>query len=179
MTIPSWFSSALRAEFDNRLRVRWSDSQQQFLIEQKVGRQRAPKRRIDPLDDRAIQLRDGYAFVLGVTPGDRTSCPRCHRGTHVPVMRMKFATCEHCNKEFRACYWPLSDGLLQWLRWSDPYRDGLQRMERDLLDHEAGQAVAKRRALSNDLENITKDEFTRLFDIQSVGYTGREKAWEH
>lgn len=176
MTIPSWFSAALRAEHDGRLRIRWSDRAQQFLIEQKNFPGRGDK--VPAGDsDRAIQLRDGYVFVLGVTPGDRAKCPRCGLSTRVPVMKMKFATCSHCNKEFRACYWPLGWGLLQWLRWSDPYRDGLDRISRELDRHDSAQQGAKRRALSNDIEDITKDEFTNLFQIQSVGYTGNEKMW--
>src|SRR5690606_6396627 len=108
----------LESEHSGRLRVRWSEASKQFLIEQKVAR--ATPRRVLPNDDEAIRQRDGYAFVLSVTPGDRTACPRCARTVKVPVLEMKTAKCGACGHEFRACYFPLGHALLQHLRYTDP-----------------------------------------------------------
>lgn len=177
MQIPEWFARELRAQFNNRLRIRWSRQAQQFLVEQKIGRRRQPHEKISPFDDEAIRFTDGYDFVLGVTPGDRAQCPKCHQDSHVPVMRMKFAKCEHCGKDFRACHWPLGEGLLQWLRFTDPYRDGVDRIAADLDATDRARERAQVTHHRDQRADIIRDNFTRLFDIQSVGYTGREHAW--
>ena len=177
MQIPEWFERALSAQFDNRLRIRWSREKHQFLIEQKVGRRKLPRKQISPFDDAAIQWTDGYEFVLGVTPGDRAQCPHCGKDSHVPVMRMKFAKCEHCVKDFRACYWPLGDGLLGWLRYTDPYRGGLDRLLADVESADKDREQNHGKQYRNYREDVIRDSFNKIFEIQSVGYTGREKAW--
>lgn len=173
MNIPQWFAEALESQFLGRLRVRWSPQAHQFLIEQKIGRRKLPKRRVSELDDHGIRLRDGYEFVLGVTPGSRAQCPHCGNDSKVPVMQMKFATCDSCGKEFRACHWPLGDGLLEWLRFTDPYRDGLERMLKDVEAQDLNRDLKAARAKKNEREDILRDNFTKLFQIQSVGYTGK------
>lgn len=171
---PADFVRQLNDQFAGRLRLRWSDSAKQWHIEQKVGRQKAPHRKVSNLDDRAIRWRDGYEFLLAVTPGSSTSCPNCGMWTKVPVLEMRYAKCQVCGKEFRACYWPLGDHLLQWLRYGDPDRGGLERMMRDLENEEYSKEFWKTRAQRSYRRDVIWDDWRHLFDVPQVGYTGKE-----
>jgi ribosomal protein L37AE/L43A len=145
-----------------------------WFIEQKVARPTPLRRHVDEQDDIGIRARDGYAFVMAITQGDRMECPKCHLTTHVPVMRMKEAKCEHCNASFRAVHYPLGDALLEHLRYSDPFRGGTERIERELLNADQARERAKARELRNEVEAATKDLARPLMGIPYVGYTGKE-----
>ena len=75
--------------------------------------------------------------------------------------------------------WPLGDALLEHLRKTDPERDGLARMWADLEKDEAREADSAKRAGETQTEAIWKEEFTRLFDIQSRGYEGPASYWQN
>jgi hypothetical protein len=170
LTPPKSFTNSLSVQLPH-LRIRWSNATQQWHIEQKVGRQTLPKHYVKPNDDRAIRLRDGMEFVLAITPGDRAGCPQCGTTVHVPVMCWKEAKCSKCQHTFRAMYWPLNDALLEHLRWSDPYRSGLERVWKDLTEGEARQARVKRRDRNNYLEDATRDLYNGIHGIPTFGYT--------
>lgn len=178
MTIPGWFEEELHRESDGRYRVRWSPKRSRFQVEEKVARKVLPRRPIESIDDDAIRATDGYALVMEVCPGDRTQCPRCGRSTHVTKLRVATSRCEWCQKEFRAFFWPLSDSLLQHLRYINPDRGGWERVMPQVDQSESRREAAMRRARHNATEAIWKEDFNRAFDIQSVGYTGRERMWQ-
>lgn len=73
--------------------------------------------------------------------------------------------------------WPLNEALLEHLRKTDPERDGLARMWADLERDEAAKVASDTRTKKNIAEAIWKEEFTRLFGIQSRGYEGPAKYW--
>lgn len=171
--VPESFARSLTKQLPG-LRIRWSEKQRQYHIEQKVARALTPHRRISPLEDAAIRYRDGYGFVMAITQGDRTDCPKCHATTHVPVMRMKEAKCEKCGHSFRAAFFPLNDFLLEYLRYSDPYRGGIERLMAEVDKADADREQRSSREVKNEVEAATKDLATALMGIQSVGYTGRE-----
>lgn len=171
---PESFLEALRLQFDGRFRLRWSEGTSQWHLEQKVGRGRPPHKKVSPLDDRAIRWKDGFEFLLAVTPGDRTRCPSCQMVTKVPVLKMQYAKCEWCEKEFRACYWPLGEALLQHLRYLDPDRGGAERVLRDVEDAEYLQEFRRKRRVREEAKDAVWDDWRTLFNIPSVGYTGKE-----
>lgn len=171
---PQSFLDTLASEHGGRLRVRWSDKEQQWHIEQKMGRTRMPKASVSVLDDKAIRLRDGYEFLLAVTPGTQTRCPRCAKWVKVPVLEMRYAKCGECHKEFRACYYPLGDALLEWLRYSSPDRGGLERVFRDADRAAEAKEFWDTRRQRGRRQDAIWDDWRQLFGIQSVGYTGKE-----
>ena len=172
------FNHQLGVEFDHKLRLRWSLRRGTWQIERKTARASAPKRPVDSLDDEGIRYVEGYHLVMEVAPGDRAKCPKCSRGTHIPVMRMKEAVCEHCGRVFRAVYWPLSDSLLERLRYTDPDRDGIDRVfaEVDRAGEERERLSVRQR--HHQTEAIWKDAKRQAFDSAGVGYTGNERMWQ-
>jgi hypothetical protein len=194
---PRWFVEAVEREFGGRLRVRWSPTRRAWQIEQKVERAKAnlpdfwmqryytlsEGRRRD-LDDRLTRARDGYVFVLEVTPGTRMPCPVCHLELRVPVMELAEVRCTYCQAAgrdvtVRAGYWPLGESLLDQLRKMDPHTGAIARAVKAADGANAAREASRTRDLSNTNEAILKDHFTQLFQIPSVGYTGREHAWDH
>lgn len=178
LSMPSWFQAQLQAEFDNQLRLRWSTARKTWQVERKTRRAIQPKRPVDSLNDEAIRYLDGYNLVMEIAPGDRVRCPRCSRTTHVPVMQMKEAVCEHCRRSFRAVYWPLSESLLAYLRFSDPDRGGIERVFADVDAWEVAREQQMRRQRHHQTEAIWKDMRRQAFEIAGVGYTGKERMWQ-
>jgi hypothetical protein len=85
--------------------------------------------------------------------------------------------CPRCERQELVMNWPLGEKLLEHLRFSDPDRDGLKRLERDQREAEKRAELEKDRHRKNIGESIWKEEFTNVFEIQSRGYTGKEHAW--
>lgn len=73
--------------------------------------------------------------------------------------------------------WPLGEKLLEHLRFTDPERDGVERLQKDMEREEKATELGRERERKNFGEALWKDEFTRLFEIQSRGYEGKAKAW--
>lgn len=173
MTPPSSFVDSLKKQLPH-LRIRWSRKGGVWHIEQKVARATQLRRYVSEWDDLAIRARDGYAFVMAVTNGDRIGCPRCGKTVHVPIMRMQSAHCPACSTQFRAVFYPLGDALLEHLRSTDPYRGGVERQMRELERHEQYVEDRKRRQVRSEVEDATKDLANRLLGIPQWGYTGKE-----
>lgn len=176
MHVPDWFAQQLAVESDSRLRVRWSQRSHRFCVEVKAGRAIIPSRPISPDDDEAIRARDGFNLILEIAPGDRTECPGCSRITRIPIRKVAEAKCEWCGKVFRACFFPLNEDLLLYLRYIDPDRGGIERVFRDM---DAGQAqfeARRRRERHNRTEDLWKDHWNQVVGIPSVGYAGRGAA---
>lgn len=175
MHVPDWFHRQLAAEFDGRLRIRWSPRRLAYLVEAKHARATQANAPVDPLDDEGIRRKDGYYLVMEVAPGDRLPCPRCRATVKIPILRQAEAKCPSCQKTWRASYWPLSESLLTHLRWSDPDRGGVDRVFTQTDADSERLVQARRRRLRNATEDVWKDAFPQVFDIPSVGYTGRER----
>lgn len=177
MDAPQEFVERLERMFDGRLRIRWSQSQREWHIEQKVGFGRIPPARIDEGSDDLIRARDGYHFVMAVRQGDRMPCPKCGLTLRVPVRDTVDVHCGYCKLRGRTSsvvcgYWPLDDTLLTHLRKIDPTRDVDLAAEADaqnvlLLKSMEDDAVAAGNAEASDLYN-------RIVGIPQVGYTGKE-----
>lgn len=173
--VPDSFEFALRTQFDGRFRVRWSRDTAQWHIEQRVGRKR-PTRSARAESDQAIRWRDGYEFVLAVTPGDHTWCAACGTEFKVPVLEMRYPKCPTCGKEQRACHYPLGDALLEHLRYIDPDRGGIMRVAHDVEAADFAKEFWDTRRAKGARRDAIWDERKSLFDIQQVGYTGKWKS---
>ncbi len=190
--IPSSFEDELHREFGGRFRIRWSNRREEYHIEYKVlpGQVLEPPKgkdgRYDTEDDDYIRARDGYDFIVAIRRGDRMPCPACGATMAVSKLEMKESVCQSCMRlggqrdgRFAVVYYPLNHILIEHLRFIDPLNGGGDRVKKHLHRVARQQQLARERALGNDVEAATADNFTRLFDIQSVGYTGKEHAWEH
>ena len=173
MTPPRSFVDSLKKQLPH-LRVRWSRQADMWHIEQKVARSVQLPLYVSEWDDRAIRARDGYAFVVAITNGDRVGCPRCRAEVHVPVLRMQQAICPRCRAAFAAAYYPLADALLEHLRYTDPYRGGSERQIHEIDVHNERREYRKRRDAMNEAGAVAADLFPQLHQIPQVGYTGKE-----
>lgn len=179
MDAPTEFTDRLHREFDGRLRIRWSASQHEWQIEQKIGHGRIPPIAIDEGRDDLIRARDGYHFVMSVRTGDRMRCPKCNYQLTVPVMDTWDIRCPYCRLKGRhtsvvAGYWPLNDRLLAHLHKIDPLNvfSEQQAAEADrynerLLKQQEDDAMAPGYAEASDM-------YRRLVGIPMVGYSGKE-----
>lgn len=182
MEAPSGFVARLRERFNNRLRIRWSNKEQEWHIEQQVGRAVLPNCPVGEWNDSLIRARDGYHFIMAVTTGDRKRCPKCNYTLHVPVRDTWDIRCEYCALRGRqsrmvAGFWPLDDALLEHLQKIDPLRGGSDEL-RDQADNRNKLLLA---AEENDAMApgyaYADEHYNRLVGIPQVGYTGKEKSW--
>lgn len=178
-TVPSDFARVFFKEFPD-YRIRWSFKKRCWLVEQKCGRGSLKPIHVDPHDDQLIRAKDGYWLVMEIQPGDRMPCPVCDNTVRVAVRKFAESRCENCIRHgrdgrFMAGYYPFSESLLEHLRHSDPLRGGLQRMQAEADKANQLRLARAERETARIVEAGTKDAFSRIFDIQSVGYTGSNK----
>lgn len=178
---PERFTDRLEREFDNRLRIRWSNKLNEWHIEYKVARgQVVVGFYVSDFDDAAIRAKDGYQFLLAVRESDRMPCPKCGYTLKVPLMQSKEVRCEYCmlqgrDGRYSAVFFPLDgDSLIQYLRKLDPmrtYREGLHK-QADAANERLLQQ--RERDFENKIQAATLDNYNRLVGIPQVGYTGKE-----
>jgi hypothetical protein len=187
--IPQWFANQLRAEFGSRFSVRWSHARSCFVIDEQVARGQAmPPARLaaklarldrtapDQADEFRHRLRTGTAPFVEVYPSNRAPCPACAATVRLSFQEWQFAHCTACQKDFKAVSSPLGWWLLEQLRFLDFERGGDERQLAAMDTANAAHEQALKRNDRNTLEAAVKDDFARIMDIQSVGYTGREFA---
>lgn len=179
MNAPSFFTDLLARTFDNRLRIRWSASQHEFHIEQRVGRAVAAPSRFDEGRDDLIRARDGYDFVMSVRTGDRMPCPVCHYTLRVPVMDTWDIHCGYCKlrglqTSVVAGFWPLNDRLISHLQKIDPLRADQTEQARAADRYNRLMMESEDNAIINAGVARGYEKFNRIAGIQSVGYTGKE-----
>lgn len=177
-SVPSGFAARFLAEFPD-YRIRWSLRRAAWQIEQRCGRGALPPFRIAEEDDTLIRARDGYWLVMEIQAGDRMPCKglvdahtnqRCGLTLSVPTRKTAEVVCQACKRKGRdgrqmACYWPLDECLLEYLRLGDPLRGGTSRLKRlsDQANH-ARMAAADRKA-SNEVQAATIDAYDTLVGI--------------
>lgn len=177
--IPRDFLEGLARDFgpDQEMRVRWSPVRNRWQIERKGKDFSKPA---DPRDrfDTWARVATGYYRVLEASPGSLITCSYCGTDFEHPVYSYQATLCPKCGKQELVMNWPLGDRLLEHLRFTDPGRDGLQRLWDDLTSEEAQLEVSQQREKETLGEAIWKEEFTRIFEIQSRGYEGPAKFWK-
>jgi len=134
----------------------------------------------DPKDrfDTWVRCATGYYRVLECSPGSRIECTHCGKAYSQAFLTLNAAKCPQCQNQELVMNWPLGEDLLAHLRKTDPERDGLPRMWADLERDEAAKLVGEAREKANLGEAIWKEEFTKIFEIQSRGYEGPAKFWK-
>lgn len=179
-TPPSDFARRLKREFDDRLRIRWSNKRGEWQIEQRVARSQVAHALISDNDDPAIRARDGFVYVMSVRDGDRMPCPAGDGTTlKVPVNHTGEVTCPTCkrfgrNGRYAAAYFPLDgEALIQYLRRLDPVLGWNRGITKDIDATERAMYAAKQRNVSNAIEAGTLENWKRLAQIPNVGYTGK------
>ena len=176
--IPKSFLEGLERDFHGDIRVRWSPVRNRWQVERR-GRNLSSS--TDPKDrfDTWVRSATGYYRVLETSPGSLVECSYCGKDYSQPFMTFKAAQCPRCGKQELVMNWPLGEALLEHLRKTDPERDGLARMWADLEKDEARLEDSQERAKRATGEAIWKEEFTRLFEIQSRGYEGPARFWQN
>lgn len=169
--------------FDGRLRIRWSQAEQQFLIEQKVGRAMVAPIRIEDNRDDLIRARDGYHPVMTITAGDRMRCPSCHSELKVPVRETHDIKCGYCallgrTTRIIAGFWPLDDALLDHLRHIDPLNDYQDELAEAADRHNRMLLKSQEDQVSNDGYAALEEQYNRLVGIPQVGRTMKENMWD-
>lgn len=186
MTVPKWFSDQLARDHGGILRIRWSNRNHRFLVEEKLapGQLIEPPQRPDGTwdteNDEWIRVRDGYARVMEITPGTLTRCPGgCGLELRVPFHKIAEVRCARCKSwgldgRYVLGFFPLNEDLLSRLRRLNPVHGQIREFVRE-LDAQNARLIAQRdREFSNHTEAMGKEFFPQMFEIQSVGYTGKE-----
>lgn len=184
MQAPEAFTEKLEREFQGRLRVRWSKQRSEWHIEQRVGRGLFPgskptKRGWDESQDAYVRYRDGYIFILAVTTGDRTPCPRCGHDLKVPFMRTEHVRCGFCRMQGKdpsiaVMHVPLNDSLIDYLKKIDPMNPISERLNEDLERANAALVASMEQdALDAGVSGFS-ERYNRIVGIPQVGYTGKQ-----
>ena len=176
MEAPSAFKESLKMQFNDRLRVRWSNSKHEWQIEEKIARPTGDYSLDDPNDDH-LRLRDGYGYVCSVTPGDRMACPKCGNELKVPIYHFAEVKCDYCQVKGRPSsvivgHFPLNDMLLEHLRKLDPLRGWRDRNVYGNYDEHLEKIADKK---IEDMSGIWADAHAQVVGIESVGYTKADK----
>lgn len=175
--IPKDFQAGLDRDFRGDIRVRWSPVRNRWQIERRgrnVSSSTDPKDRFDTW----VRSATGFYRITECSPGSLVECSHCGKDYSQPFMTLNAAKCPKCGAQELVMNWPLGEALLEHLRKTDPERDGLARMWEDLERDEARKLASDERIKKGMAEAIWKEEFTRIFQIQSRGYEGPARFWQ-
>lgn len=178
------FERELEKAFNGRFRLRWSDKQQEYHLEQRVGVARelmppvSEDGRHDTYDDDWIRARDGYFKIMTVRAGDRMPCPRCGFETKIPVMETRQVSCQLCaygkddpkRQRWIASYFPLNHTLIQHIKDIDPENDGPDRAKLRAKERREKYLKNLRSEALNEAEANLIDNRLQAFNVPMVGY---------
>ncbi len=186
---PDSFVEKLEREFRGRLRIRWSNQDSAWHIEQKVARGLFPgtkptKAGWDETFDKYIRQRDGYAYLMTVTVGDWIPCYRCKKDLKVPYYETEQVKCGYCYSIGRdtfvpAVHFPLGDGLLGYLKSIDP-ENPLSEGQSERVDAQNAwvEALREQEATDKAYGQITDGDYRRMTDRPFVMLGGATKMWQ-
>lgn len=174
MYAPAGFLNELDREFLSTVRIRWSKARDEWHLEERVGRSALPPTRISEVDDDMIRARDGYALIMRVRPGDRMPCSRCNATLRVPIRETKQIRCSRCGNRDVAAFYELNSTLLEHLRYSHRSRTDPRSIAQRTDRNNANLDSARRRKMINELHASTSDNWNRMTERPTVGYTGKE-----
>lgn len=176
MLAPQRFVDQLNSEFDGRLRIRWSEKEREWRLEQKVGNAVTAPIAFDSGRDDLICACDGYAYVLSVKQGDRMCCPKCEwRELRVPVREFAHVGCQ-CGYKGIVGFFHLDDNLITHLRMIDPTRGRSKDLVRALdYRNERRLELAEEAAIGNGNAKANED-YNQLVGIPQFGYS-HAKHW--
>jgi hypothetical protein len=188
-TPPDSFVEKLEREFRGRLRVRWSRERNEWHIEQKIKRGLFPgtkpsKRGWDETADAYIRHRDGTIFVMAVRTGSLMDCPRCGTELKVPYMETHFVRCPLCQlrgytNAYPVVFFPLGDGLIDYLRKIDPENPLSERLNEDLERQNELLAETMERDALRLGEAAAHERYNRIVGIPQTGWTqATTKMWQ-
>ena len=173
--VPVTFQTRLDEEFQGRLRVRWSEKQHEWHVEQKVRNGLAGRPLVDDgYDDDQIRAKDGYVWILSFKHGTQFDCPLCGLTLKAVTRQATMVSCKHCQLKgyehrWLGTHWPMDETLIQHL----------QELEASIDTRGQSLAKAKRmlqrqqeRAILDPTVAEFEDSFRALAGIPHVGYTG-------
>ena len=193
MHIPEDFTERLERQFRGRYRIRWSDTRNEYLIEQKVRRGVAEgfvdvglnsTAQLRRHADDYIRARDGYVLTMAVKPGTRTWCHECNTQMDVPAFDTAVLVCPFCRSKGRyraqvAGYFPLGDTLIDHLKMIDVDNDGNDRVAEAVDLHNEFLMFENTMRLRRHVDAGARERYNRLVGIAQVGQTGRSGRFVH
>lgn len=178
--VPQEFQQRLEQEFGDKIRVRWSDTWNEWHVEQKVRRGlAAPPHKMDPWNDDLIRHKDGYVWVMSVKQGSKFDCPQCGLTLSAPTRITQHVSCVHCklkgyNSHYVACHWPLDETLIEHLK---KLRHQIDDTKMNLAKSAVALRKLQERAFLDPNLDAWADAHAKLSGILQTGYTGKEKMW--
>lgn len=191
MSIPEWFEEQLERRFQGRFRLRWSEIEHVFMLEQKVRRAVAEgfaprafksERHRKLTMENYIRARDGYILSMKISPTTRAYCQRCDTRLDMPAMQTAQVTCPVCMSHGHRTvtmggYWPLNDALLHELERTDPDRGGNERVFAAQQAAEQYRELSAELAITRPADAAFRERYRRLVGIPQVGLSGKTASW--
>lgn len=173
------FERELYTRMGRDYRLRWSDVNRSWCIEQQIGRAvwelpGAEQALTHP--DTLIRARDGFTLVCEVQARPFVECEECHGLITVPSMTIGEAWCKACEKAGERPikrvlgYIPLSEILLRRLDSTSPKRHGTWQREMDTRNRLLIESLD--RDDDNEMDAVVGDYFNRFMNIPQVGFSG-------
>lgn len=186
------FEEEFYRAFDGRFRIRWSDKQQEYHIEQKLtqGNPNIPPpiyldpdtggRIYDTYSDAWIRAREGYFFVMAVRAGTTMPCPICHSTVDVPVMVTAESQCPFCrvmgrDGRYVAAYFPLNHVLIEHVRTLDPHTDGPARSRQRIREAQLTKYSREQKEALDQADAMIRFNQSQVMNVPMVG-SGSQKT---
>jgi hypothetical protein len=173
-TVPTEFEDRLQERFGGKFRVRWSDQNSEWQLEQRVRRSHAPVQEGGWRDD-VIRYNDGFAWIMSWKQGSKFACPKCAYTLTAPTRSTRMVVCQPCqlkgyDHQWLAGHWPMDDTLIEYIEKMDKMIDG---QRDDLIRQQAALEKQQLRKVLDPTLDAIADNFNLGMGIQSVGYTGK------
>lgn len=186
MTIPEDFSDRFERRFDGRFRIRWSDVEERFLIEQRIrrgiaegvmppGDYRNKRQRKVHYED-SVRAQQGYMLTGVVTAGTTAYCSRCDSPSPSIPMKFTVTACKVCaskgiEQPVQAGFFLLNDQLIAEIEKADPLRGGIDRVSAGVKQDNAQLEIEQEADFIRPVDAAARDRYRRLLGIPMTGST--------
>lgn len=180
MTVPEDFADRLEQRFNGRFRIRWSDVEGRYLIEQRIrrgiaeggmpkGEYRNRRQRRARYEDR-VRAQDGYILTCVVTAGSTAFCTRCDAPMPSRLHMFTISSCPECARQgieqpVQAGFFPLDDRLLLELEKADPLKGGVDRIANDITVSNDQLEIEREADFIRPIDAAARDRYRRLLGI--------------
>lgn len=186
LTIPPTFRARLDAEFQGRIRVRWSYQRNCFVVEQQESAAIHPGELFTHSnDDIAIRARDGYGLLFELWTGSTAAC-LCGADIPLTPSTIKVYECPTCQvrhgrtRQLPIASFDFTEGLLEALcrldyiaHNTESPKDAVRRAWHANLRKKA----AKDKAIAADRQLRLRDDWHRLYNVPRTGYRQDTPYW--
>lgn len=178
--------------FSGRFRLRWSDKQQEYHVEQKLSvgnpnlippTYQNPNTHgveYDTYSDEWIRAKDGYFFVMAIRPGSKMPCPVCNMPVDVPQLMTAESSCPYCkvmgrDGRYVAAYYPLNHILIEHVKTLDPYTDGPIRQRQRIRENQLRKYERDQTKALDDADALVRFNNSQVMNVPMTG-AGTQKT---